>query len=266
MTSPHRPIGVMDSGLGGLSVWKELFSLMPDEPYLYLGDSEFCPYGSRSSGEIRDRVAKTVGFLMDHGCKAIVVACNAITAASIDFLRQTYALPFIGMEPAIKPASLNTRTGAVGVLATERTLKGELFSSTRSRYARDICVVEKVGTGLVEKVEALDFDSKETLALLETCIHPMLAHNIDHLVLGCTHYPFLQNAIQTLVGDRVTLVNPAPAVALRTENVLRETNLRSHISGETETPVFYTTGDTEKMNRMLSFMRVTHAGARSVTL
>lgn len=270
MTSPQHPIGVMDSGLGGLSVWKELVHLMPDEQYLYLGDSGFCPYGSKSSAEIRERVTRMVDFLMDQDAGVIVVACNAITAASIDFLRARYPVPFIGMEPAIKPASLGTRTGAVGVLATERTLQGALFSTTRSRYAQHIRVVEKAGTGLVEKVEALDFDSDETLALLEACIRPMLEQNIDHLVLGCTHYPFLQDAIRKIAGDGVTLVNPAPAVALRTAAVLDQMR-SSEDQGENQDgsrgeTVFYTTGNTEKMDRLVSSLKPGHGDVRFVTL
>ncbi|BBO88671.1 glutamate racemase [Desulfosarcina ovata] len=246
-----RPIGVVDSGLGGLSVWQTLVRHLPEESYLYFGDSGYCPYGSRTVDDILRRVTRIVDFLVEKECKIVVVACNAITAASIDVLRKNYPVPFVGMEPAIKPASIHTRTGVVGVLATERTLKGKPFSDTRSKYAANVQVIEKAANGLVEKVESLDFDSDSTMQLLNRYIQPMLAENIDHLVLGCTHYPFLQASIRKIVGDGVTVVNPAPAVAQRTSVVLGERKLR-HATGEPAgRSIFYTTGDTEKMKHML---------------
>ncbi|VTR71043.1 Glutamate racemase [Desulfosarcina cetonica] len=258
----EQPIGVMDSGLGGLSVWQALIQCLPEENFIYLGDSGFCPYGSKSAAEILPRVTHIVDFLEEKGCKAIVVACNAITAASIDFLRQHYPIPFIGMEPAIKPASVHTRTRAVGVLATERTLQGRLFATTRSKYAQGIRVVAIAGNGLVEQVEVLDFDGDATMDLLRRYLRPMLTENIDHLVLGCTHYPFLAASIRRIVGDGVCIVNPAPAVARHTLSVLEQMQIRHPPNGSVGRSIFYTTGDTEKMKHMLSFIQ---AADREVT-
>lgn len=260
------PIGIMDSGLGGLSVWRALVEQMPEERYLYLGDSAFCPYGSRHPEEIRRRAARGVDFLVTSGCKIVVVACNAMTAASIDFLRKSYPIPFIGMEPAIKPASVNTRTGVIGVLATERTLSGRLFQDTRSKYTRDVEVVTAAGHGLVEQVEALDFDGPQTMALLRRCLAPMMARNIDHLVLGCTHYPFLAAAIRDIIGEGVALVNPAAAVARHTAAVLERCNGRHHGPEAAGRSIFYTTGDTAIMQHMLSLLETPDGEVKAATL
>jgi glutamate racemase len=248
-----QPIGVMDSGLGGLSVWRALVERMPDERYVYFGDSAFCPYGSRPAGQITQRATRVVDVMIENGCKLVVVACNAMTAAAIDFLRVTYPIPFIGMEPAIKPASMHTRTGVIGVLATERTLTGRLFRDTRAAWADHIEVVTAAGHGLVEQVEKLDFDGPQTMALLNRYLQPMMARNMDHLVLGCTHYPFLEAAIRRIVGTAVTLVDPAPAVARHTAAVLTQKRLR-HRGKVAGRSIFYTTGNTAIMQHMLSLV------------
>jgi glutamate racemase len=178
-----QPIGVMDSGIGGLTVWQELIKIMPNENYLYFGDSGFCPYGSKDSEEIIPRVKKIINFLIENECKIVVVACNAITAFSIGFLRKNYSIPFIGMEPEIKPALIKTKTKAIGVLATEQALKGKLFYNTKAKYAQGINSIEQVGHGLVEKVEEHDFDSESTMEILKKYLNPMLEENIDFLVL-----------------------------------------------------------------------------------
>jgi glutamate racemase len=261
-----RPIGVIDSGVGGLTVWQELATIMPDENYLYFGDSGFCPYGSKDVRDITRRVTKIVDFLIANRCKIVVVACNAITAAAIAFLRSRYPLPFVGMEPAIKPALKKTRTNVIGVLATERTLKGDLFSRTKAAYGRGVEVVEQVGHGLVEKVESLDFDSQSTMAVLRSHIQPMLARNIDVLVLGCTHYPFLQASIKRILGDRIAILNPAPAVAQHTANTLERLRLRRVGHKPPTTSVFYTTGNRDPIERLLAILEADRYDVKSIAI
>ncbi len=261
------PIGIIDSGLGGLTVWRELVDLMPHEDYLYFGDSGCCPYGSKNPEEILERVQKIVDILLKNGCKLIVIACNAITASTVDDLRKNYPIPFIGMEPAIKPALKATRTKAIGVLATERTLNGKLFCRTKSTYGNGITIVEQVGHGLVERVENLEFASRATIDILKTYLAPMLAQNIDALVLGCTHYPFLEPAIRQIVGDRVAIIHPAPAVARQTLNILEQWGLACkepvEFSGKS---TFLTTGAVANMRQILSRIQPARHDVRSLSI
>jgi glutamate racemase len=249
-----QPIGVIDSGLGGLTVWKELIKIMPNEDYLYFGDSAFCPYGSKDPDEITRRVKSIVEFLIRKNCKILVIACNAITASSIDALRKNYPIPFIGMEPAIKPALLKTKTKAIGVLATERALKGNLFFNTKKKYAAGIDVIEQIGSGLVEKVEALDFNSEPTREILKKYLSPMIEKNIDHLVLGCTHYPFLQESMKNILGENVVIIDPAPAIAQQTSNILKQIKRKTKNETVSGHSIFLTTGDTGKLQSMLAMI------------
>lgn len=213
-------IGVYDSGQGGKSVLKELVALMPQEDYIYYADTAHCPYGPRSPQYIIDRACAITEFLMDKGCEMIVVACNTATAAAISYLREHYPIPFIGMEPALKPAALSSKTGVVGVLATSGTFKGRLYLNTLARFSEDVKVIQRVGEGLVETVEAGILDGEQVEKLIHDCIDPMLAEGADHIVLGCTHYPFLQPVIERIAGPSVTVINPAPAVARQAKRVL----------------------------------------------
>ena len=261
------PIGILDSGVGGLTVWRELVDIMPQENYLYFGDSGFCPYGSKSPAVILDRVLTIVDFLLDSGCKIIVIACNAITASTVDYLRRNYTIPFIGMEPAIKPALLSTRTKAVGVLATERTLSGKLFCNTKSRYGSGITIVEQAGNGLVEQVEKMDFDGRTTMNILRGYLAPMLDQNIDTLVLGCTHYPFLIPSIRQIVGSDVSIIHPAPAVARQTLCILGKWELSNRPSEETSgQSKFLTTGATTNMHHILSRIQLPYYAVESVSI
>ena len=225
----NAPIGIYDSGLGGLTVWREVRRLLPEESLLYLGDGKNCPYGSRSREEVRRLADAAVGLLADKGCKLVVVACNTATAAAIDFLREKYApLPIVGMEPAVKPACRNTRSGVVGVLATERSLDGDLFRRTAARYGRGIEVIAAVGEGFVELVEADRERTPEADRRVAEAVAGMLARGADQIVLGCTHYPFLIEALQRATAGRgVTIVDPSPAVARRTAGLLDEGGLRA---------------------------------------
>lgn len=213
-------IGVFDSGVGGLSVWRELYKEFPQESYLYVSDSGYCPYGPKSKEEVIERAVTITEFLIANGAEIIVVACNTATAAAINWLRSHYTIPFVGMEPAVKPAALNTETGAIGVLATKGTFKGELYLRTLHKFASNAKVLEQVGEGLVELVESGETDTPQARELIGRYIKPMLEQNVDHIVLGCTHYPFLEKIIREFAGDEVEIVNPAPAIARRAGQVL----------------------------------------------
>lgn len=223
------PIGVYDSGLGGLTVWREIRRALPDESLVYLGDGKNCPYGSRPREEIRRLADEAVGRLVDAGCKLIVVACNTATAAAIDFLRAKYVgVPIVGMEPAVKPACLATRSRVVGVLATERSLDGDLFRHTAARYGEGIEVLTVPGRGFVELVESDREETPEAEACVRAAVEPMLERGADQIVLGCTHYPFLLPVLRRVVGDRgVTIVDPSPAVARRVVQLLDRYGLRA---------------------------------------
>lgn len=215
-------IGVFDSGVGGLSVWREMIKQMPDEKYLYVADSGYCPYGAKPKEYIIERACRITEYLLSRGARIIVVACNTATAAAIEHLRSVYPVPFIGMEPAVKPAALNTVSGVIGVLATKGTFKGELYLRTLHRFAANATVIEQIGEGLVEQVESGEIDTPRTEALLRRYLEPMMEQGADHLVLGCTHYPFLTGPILKIVGNKMIIVNPAPAVAKRVKEVLEE--------------------------------------------
>lgn len=225
----NAPIGVYDSGVGGLSVWRVLHSKLPEESLVYLGDGKNCPYGSRSVDEVRGFADEAVRRLTDEGCKMIVVACNTATAAAIEYLRSKYAsLPIVGMEPAVKPACLNTRTGVVGVLATERSLAGDMFQHTAQRYAQGVEVITAVGRNFVELVEADKERSAEAEHAVREVLDEMIEKGVDQIVLGCTHYPFLLPVIErVVVGRGVTILDPAPAVARRVAELLDRYDIRA---------------------------------------
>ncbi len=219
-------IGVFDSGSGGLSVLKEIIRLLPDEQYVYFADNAFCPYGEKTAAEIRSRAHVITDRLLAEGAGIIVVACNTATAAAIADLRESYPdIPFIGMEPAVKPAAIGTRTGVIGVLATAGTLKGSKYLNTKGKYEDDVKIVEHVGQGFVELVEACDLDSPKAEEIVRESVTPLLAECADTIVLGCTHYPFLAPVIQRIAGDDVTVIDPAPAVARQTVNVMQQRGL-----------------------------------------
>lgn len=225
----NDPIGIYDSGLGGLTVWREVRRALPDESLVYLGDGKNCPYGSRPQAEIRTLADRAVDALAAEGCKLIVVACNTATAAAIGFLREKYApLPIVGMEPAVKPACLATRSGVVGVLATERSLDGELFRRTAARYGSGVEVLTVPGRGFVELVEANRENSPEAEACVRRAVEGMLEKGADQIVLGCTHYPFLLPVLERIVAGRnVGIVDPSPAVARRVAELLDQKGLRA---------------------------------------
>ncbi len=223
--NPAAPIGLLDSGIGGLSVWREVVRLLPHERTVYYADTAHCPYGPKTQEEIIGRAVHITDWLLARQAKLIVVACNTATAAAIDHLRTHYTIPFVGMEPAVKPAALLSQSGVVGVLATRGTFKGRLYHETSERFAGHVKIIEQPGDGLVELIEAGKTDTPEMTALLHTYIDPMIAAGADHIVLGCTHYPFLIPAIRKITGDKVTLLDPAPAVAQRVKSLLEQQGL-----------------------------------------
>ena len=214
------PIGVFDSGLGGLSVLRELTRRLPDEDFVYVADSGHCPYGGKSQEQIIARACAISDFLLARGCKLIVVACNTATVAAVEYLRANYSNSFVGMEPAVKPAVALTRSGVVGVLATAATLSGEKLHRLIDRHAGKVKVVTQPCPGLPERVESGDLSGPETRALVERYTAPLLAASADVLVLGSTHYPFLRPLIQQVVGSEVKLLDTGEAVARRVEGVL----------------------------------------------
>jgi glutamate racemase len=244
-------IGVFDSGVGGLSVWQEIARQLPHEDTLYLADHAHVPYGSRSLAEVQRFSQGITRFLVGQGAKIIVVACNTASAAALYQLRQAFPqLPFVGMEPAVKPAIERTRNGVVGVIATQATFQGELFASLLERYAGNAQVLTQVCLGLVDAVEAGALETPETDALLRTCLAPLIEAGVDQLVLGCTHYPFLRPAIERLVGDGIAVIDPAPAVARQTGRMLA----RRGIEGGRDSPGrhrFYTSGDAATLREMI---------------
>lgn len=243
------PIGFFDSGVGGLSVWREGIKLLPGEHTIYYADNAHCPYGAKEPDEIIARSIHIVDFLLTHACKLIVVACNTATAAAIDYLRTHYPVPFVGMGPAVKPAVQHSLSGVVGVLATQGTLKGRLYHEILSQFATDVQIIEQPGDGLVELAEAGQTNSDEARALLQQYIQPMLDAGADHLVLGCTHYPFFIPAIARIAGQRMTIIDPAPAVAQRIKSLLIQYNLLN-TSGDTARHAFFSSGNLHAVREM----------------
>jgi glutamate racemase len=225
-TGVANPIGVFDSGVGGLTVLLEIQRLLPAEDILYLADQAHLPYGNRSDAEILKFSSEISRFLMEHHAKLIVVACNSISAAALKSLRSTYpGIPFVGMEPAVKPAALSSENGVVGVLATPNTLRGELFNRTSARYAGGIELIPVTFEGLVQKIEAGELETTETNSILRSGLEPCLAAGADTLVLACTHYPLVLNVLREIVGPGVQIIDPAPAIAKQVQKVLGEMDL-----------------------------------------
>jgi glutamate racemase len=241
--NPDGPIGVFDSGVGGLSVWREIVRALPHEDTIYFADQVHVPYGPRSESEIRHFCDGISRYLLDRGCKAIVVACNTASAASLKHLRDSLPhVPTIGMEPAVKPAAATTKSGVVGIMATPATFQGRLFKATAGRYASGIRLVNQVCDGLAEHVEAGELDGPDTEAMLRRFLGPILDAGADTIVLACTHYPFVIEPIRRIAGPGVSVIDPAPAVARHLGTVLAHHGLRRGTTGAGE-HVFVTTGD-----------------------
>jgi glutamate racemase len=216
-------IGIFDSGIGGLTVWRALREQLPHTPMLYVADQAHVPYGARPPAEICALSTAITRFLLAQGADVIVVACNTATAAALTHLRQTFPdVPFVGMEPAVKPAAALTKTGVVGALATANTFKSQRYASLLARFAGDVVLVEDACVGLVERIERGELATAETASFLRAILAPMLAQGVDVLILGCTHYPFVRPLLEQIAGPDVVMVDPAPAVARQVAKVLDE--------------------------------------------
>jgi len=246
----NLPIGIFDSGVGGTSIWKELHKLLPFENTIYLSDSKNAPYGPKGKDHITQLAIKNTELLLQKKCKLIVVACNTATTNAIDYLRINYKIPFIGIEPAIKPAALNTQTNAVGILATEGTLASALFHKTSNLFAGDVHVVEQNGTGIVPLIESGKLYSQEMKDRLTGFLEPMIEANIDHLVLGCTHYPYLIPILKELLPQNIKIIDSGEAVARQTKAVLEKNGLLNTKNQEVELQ-FFVNGNSEVMRSLL---------------
>jgi len=244
-------IGIFDSGVGGTSIWKEINALLPNENTLYLADSKHAPYGSKGKDAIIDLSIKNTEYLLNQNCKIIVVACNTATTNAIDYLRDQYKIQFIGIEPAIKPAALQTKTNAIGILATQGTLSSALFSKTAGIFSKNVHIIEQVGEGIVDLIETGKLDSPEMKSLLKIYLNPMIAANIDHLVLGCTHYPYLIPLLLDILPNHVKIIDSGEAVARQTKAILKQNNL---LNTSTRLPEnrFLTNGNPEIMHNLLN--------------
>lgn len=218
-------IGIFDSGSGGLSVLREIIKLLPQERYVYYSDNANCPYGEKSVEFIQDRARKITDLLLSKGARIIVIACNTATAAAIAMLREEYPVKFIGMEPAVKPAALSSRTGIIGVLATAGTLKASKYLNTRGMFEEGTKIAEHVGQGFVELVESGILDGPQAEETVRKSLQPLLDEGADRIVLGCTHYPFLRPVIERIAGPGVQVIDPAPAVARHLVDVMEQEGL-----------------------------------------
>jgi len=251
MSSAPTPIGVFDSGVGGLSVLRALRLQLPAQPIIYLADQARVPYGPRPLEEVRRFSEAMARFLLEQGAGIIVVACNTASAAALQPLRKAFPhIPFVGMEPAVKPAAETTQTGVVGVLATPATFQGALYASVVERFAQGVTILQDTCPGLVNAIEDGQLQSAHTRAILEQALLPMLAHGIDTVVLGCTHYPFVIPLIQQITGPAVRVIDPAPAVARQVERVLLQHGQAAQTAAPVQ-PRILTTGDPTTLQAML---------------
>ena len=246
-----NPIGIFDSGVGGTSIWKEIHALLPNENTLYLADSANAPYGPKGKNTIIELSIKNTQLLLDNNCKLIVVACNTATTNAINYLRDTYRIPFIGIEPAIKPAVLQTQTNTIGILATKGTLSSALFSKTSELFANNITIIEQDGDGIVELIESGKLFSNEMISLLNQYLKPMVDARIDCLVLGCTHYPYLMPLLLKILPSHIKIIDSGKAVAKQTKAVLEKYNLLNSENTDCKTQ-FYTNRNTSVMTSLLN--------------
>ena len=245
----QQAIGVMDSGVGGITVLKHIHALLPHENLMYVADSKYAPYGNKTAEEITARCMILADFLIAQNVKALVVACNTATAAAIDELRETFDIPIIGMEPAVKPAAEASENGIIGVLATVGTLKSAQFAALLESYGRNVKVVTQACVGLVECIERGEQDTPETKALIRLYATPLLAEGADTIVLGCTHYPFVKDAIREIVGDKICLIDTGAAVAKQLKRQLEEKGLLSTSQEKAEVK-FWTNSEAENASQV----------------
>ncbi len=265
MTKSDNPIGVFDSGVGGLSVLRSIREQMPNEDVIYFGDQGHVPYGPRSMKQIQDFSEGITRFLLNQNSKIIVVACNTASAAALKYLRETFSgVQFVGMEPAVKPAAEKTQTGKVGVLATPATFQGALYASVVERFGAGVELFQHTCPGLVNQIELGELDTPKTRAILEDALLPMLEKNIDTVVLGCTHYPFVIPLVEQVAGENVRVIDPAPSVAKQAKRLLEAGGLlnSSEVKGRIQ---IYTSGDVKVVESVLPKLLNEAALVKSVT-
>lgn len=245
----NNPIGLFDSGIGGTSIWAAIHELLPNEDTIYLADSKNAPYGQKSKEEIIHLSCKNTEFLLEQNCKIIVVACNTATTNAIKELRAKYQVPFIGIEPAIKPAALNSQKNVIGILATQGTLNSELFHQTAQQF-QNTKIIEQIGHGLVPLIENGDINSPQMNQLLRDYLEPMIEANIDYLVLGCSHYPYLIPQIKKILPNHIKIIDSGEAVARQTKKILVE-----HVGISEDTKkgkaIFYTNANPKVLSDIL---------------
>ncbi|WP_028607308.1 glutamate racemase [uncultured Olleya sp.] len=246
-----NPIGIFDSGVGGTSIWRAINSLLPNENTIYLADSINAPYGPKGKEAIIALSEKNTEYLLEQNSKLIVVACNTATTNAIGYLREKYNVPFIGIEPAIKPAALQTQTKAIGILATKGTLSSELFNNTSQLYNNGVTIVEQEGEGIVQLIEAGLIYSDQMTELLVNYLKPMIKSNIDYLVLGCTHYPYLIPQLSKILPKHIKIIDSGDAVANQTKLVLEKYNLVNNAKIKSDN-FFYTNGKPKVMKTLLN--------------
>jgi len=246
----NSPIGIFDSGIGGITIFNSIKKLLPNEDIIYFSDNLNSPYGNKSIETIKKISFNNTQWLLDNGCKLIVVACNTATTNSISDLRNKFNIPFVGIEPAIKPAAMKTKTGKIGVLATKGTLSSDLFNTTSIDYASNIEILEKNGDGLVELIENGIFEGIEIENLLHKHLDFMINKKIDHLVLGCTHYPFLIKVLSELLPSSIKIIDSGEAVAKQTKSLLINNKIENKSSQGKYS--FYYNGDSASLNKVLN--------------
>jgi glutamate racemase len=250
-TDPNSPIGIFDSGVGGISVLRAIREQMPEESVVYFGDQGHIPYGPRPMLQIRQFSEAITKFLLEKNAKIIIVACNTASAAALKYLREQFPqVQFVGMEPAVKPAAEHTQTGRVGVLATPATFQGALYASVVERFANGVELFQDTCPGLVQQIEQGNLEGAETRRILEAALLPMLEQDIDTVVLGCTHYPFVIPLIQKIVGPGIRVIDPAPAVAKQTGRLLEAKEMRND-ARSCGNVKFYTSGDADTLKMLL---------------
>lgn len=248
--SNNGPIGIFDSGVGGLSVALEVRRELPVEDLLYVADSAHAPYGDKPPEYIGQRALAIVDFFVQQQAKAVVVACNTATAVAVDALRARWSMPIVAIEPAVKPAAATTKSGVVGVLATTQTIASTRFERLADKFGADVEILAQPCPGLVERIEAGDLSSADTKALIETYVQPLIARGADTLVLGCTHYPFVRSVIESVAGRDVVIIDPAAAVARELRRRLADRDLLSESAGPGSIR-FWTTGMPVQMATVL---------------
>ena len=250
----HQAIGVFDSGVGGLSVLAHIRARLPDERFIYVADSNFMPYGCKSDALVQERCLSIAAFFAEQSCKALVVACNTATAIAIHRLRERYAWPVIGMEPAVKPAVRHSQTGVVGILATSGTINSHKFNRLRQRVAGDTRLIVQPCPGLVELIEQGELNSPAIRLMLQACLRPLMQQNVDTLVLGCTHYPFVGALIREIVGEHMTIVDSGAAIARELQRQLLERGLLSkqYTSAQMGGEGFWSSGDIQRVEPLMS--------------